>query len=295
MKSRIINAGYAILFLISVYGCSALQKAKESSNIEASHRHRVAQGMSAKKYVKHFHDFYPDYHNLQAKLKVKYEAGNKSYSLRGVIKYVKDSLMILSLYHSSGIPVAKMKLTRDSVFLHNLLNKEFYIRDFSYLDSTFNFSFSLNNVAGILFAEPFIYGDSTLEIKKFKAFKRYKDTSYYAFQSVKNRKIKKYYKKSKKGKNIPRRLIKMTTVQTFFVNRKTLLLSKSEIKDLLHNYSLSAEYLTFDNKLHGKPFVKTEVITVSDGKKTYKLKIKIYKVNEKDKLNLKFKMPVSKQ
>jgi hypothetical protein len=274
------------IFIIS--GCAVIKP--NNQNIE-TREHRHLKHLTPKKYLTYFNENYPNYKNLQLKFKLKFEDSGSTKSLKGVIKNRRDSIILIYLYHSTGIPIAKIKLTQDSVFLDDRLNKKFYADDYNFINSKFLINLTYDNVEALLFARPFIYGDTVFSDKKFKDFKRYKDSTYFVFRSTRNKKIKKFYKKTKKGKKIPDRLVPSLIVQSFYVDRNTIDLSRSVVQDLLNGYTFSAEYNDYGNVLDDKKFVKKIDITLNNKKNLYKFHLKYYRVIEKSNLKYNFKVP----
>ncbi len=252
---------------------------------------RHTKRITHKKFVKTFNSIYPDYHYLLAKAKIKFKENNTTHSLRGIFRVVKDSMMIISLYHSTGIPVAKLKLTKDTIYLIDELNHNFYKKTYKWISDKYALNLTYSNIEALLFARPFIYDDTVFSFKKFKDFKRKKDSADVIFYSVKNNKIKRYYKKNKKGKKISVRLRQSLIGQKFYVNANTYFLDRSIIEDFVNNYKLDVFYINYGNTLGNKPFVKKMKIILNNKNNSYNFDIKYYKVVKKDRLKLKFKIP----
>ena len=270
-------------------GCATLNL--HNGNISAEKKELRIKHLTPKKYISYFKENYPDYKNLQLKFKLKFEESGSTKSLKGIIKNRKDSIILISLYHSTGIPIAKIKLTKDSVFLDDRLNKKFYSSDYKLINSKYLLTLTYDNVEALLFSRPFIYGDTILDVKKFKDFKRYRDSTFFVFKSTRNKKIKKFYKKTRKGKKIPSRMVPSLIVQSFYIDRNTIDLSKSTVQDLINGYMLEADYVDYGNKLKDKKFVKKIDIILNNKKNVYKFHLKYYKLAEKQNMNLNFKIP----
>ncbi len=284
------------LWLIVVLGMQSCVSLRNESgtpiHINTELPHKRLKKITAKKFLTGFEQIYPSYKNLYVKFKMKYKQDGNTKSLKGIIQNVRDSVIVLSLYHVSGIPVAKMKLTRDSLFLDDRLNKKFYQADYGLLYEKYALNLNYQNIEALLFARPFIYGDSTVTEKKLKDFKRYKDSIDVIFQSAKNKVIRRFYKKTKKGKRLPHKLVASSVVQQIYVNRESLRLDKVSVKDLINAYELVVEYDDYSNRLNNKNFIKLMGITVknkSGGE--VKISLKYYKVKEKPGMHLKFTIP----
>ena len=288
-KKSFFNIFFVLSALLLFSGCSTLSLHK--GNDTAEKKEVRIKHLTPKKYIAYFKENYPDYENLQLKFKLKFEESGSSKSLKGVIKTKRDSIILISLYHSTGIPIAKIKLTKDSVFLDDRLNKKFYASDYKLINSKYLLTLTYDNIEALLFARPFIYGDSVLDVKKFKDFKRYKDSTFFVFRSTRNKKIKKFYKKTRKGKKIPSRMVPSLIVQSFYIDRNTIDLSKSTVQDLLNGYMLEAAYIDYGNKIKDKKFVKKIDIILNNKKNVYKFHLKYYKLSEKQDMNFNFKIP----
>jgi hypothetical protein len=127
--------------------------------------------------------------------------------------------------------------------------------------------------------------------KKLKDFKRYKDTADVVFQSAKNKMIKKFYKKTKKGKKLSHKLVASSTIQQMYVNRHTYFLDKMVVKDLINAYELIVLYNDYSNMLNNKNFIKLLGIIIKSKEGRVEMDIKYYKVKEKPSLKLKFSIP----
>ncbi len=285
-------AGLLFLVALGMQSCVSLRdEAGMQSKANTEQQHRRVKKITAKKFLAGFEQIYPSYKNLYVKFKMKYIQDGDSKSLKGIIQNVRDSIIILSLYHVSGVPVAKIKLTKDSLFLDDRLNKKFYKADYGLLYEKYALNLNYSNIEALLFARPFIYGDSVVTEKKLKDFKRYKDTADVVFQSAKNKVIKKFYKKTKKGKRLSHKLVASSTIQQIFVNRETLRLDRITVKDLINAYELIVEYNDYSNTLNNKNFIKLMGITVKNKSGEVKMNIKYYKVKEKPGMRLKFTIP----
>ena len=293
---KLNNAFFVLsfVFFLGFQSCVVTKmKFDNKSLIETEQKKGKFKKISIKKFFKLYKQNFPNYKNLYVKFKVKYQENDDSKSLKGIIKNVRDSVIIISLYHSSGIPIAKMKFTKDSIFLNDRLNKQFFQYDYNYILEKFSMNLTYQNIEAILFAEPFVYGDTVFNEKKIKDFKLYKDkdSSTLVFQSVKNKKIKKLYKKTKKGKKLSHKLISMSILQQIIVDPKEILIKKIIIKDLINKNELFVSYDDCSNLLDDKKFVKLLNVKINSKGEIFSFKVKYYKVKEKETMKLKFSIP----
>lgn len=145
-----------ILLIISVllFSCKTTKRIhkKEFSKLSA-----VFDSVSA---------HYLDYHTLYIKSSVKFKNDKKSLKLKTSIKILKDSLIIASLSPGLGIEAARIKFTKDSIFILDRLSSHFTKASYKYLLDSLNISVDYQDLQNILTNRLFIYPkDKTLDIK----------------------------------------------------------------------------------------------------------------------------------
>jgi hypothetical protein len=109
---------------------------------------------------------YLDYNTLYIKSSVKYKNEKKSLKLKTSIKILKDSMIIASLSPGLGIEAARIKFTKDSIFIMDRLSSHLTKASYQYLIDSLNISFDYHDIQNILTNELFIYPkDKTLDFK----------------------------------------------------------------------------------------------------------------------------------
>ena len=98
-----------------------------------------------------------DYKSLLVKFNLKYEFQNKSMALKGSAKIKKDSVIIISVIAMLGIEAAKLKFTKDSIFILDKFNGQLKKGSYKFLKKTFNINFNYNDLQNILTNSFFIY------------------------------------------------------------------------------------------------------------------------------------------
>ncbi|MCF6239779.1 MAG: DUF4292 domain-containing protein [Bacteroidales bacterium] len=109
---------------------------------------------------------YFDYRTLYIKSSVKYKKDKKSLKLKTSIKILKDSLIIASLSPGLGIEAARIKFTKDSVFIMDRLSSHLTKTAYKYLADSLNISVDYADIQNILTNRLFIYPkDKTMDLK----------------------------------------------------------------------------------------------------------------------------------
>jgi hypothetical protein len=95
-----------------------------------------------------------DFKYLSTKSKIEYTDGLDNFTANASIRIRKDSVIWVSVSPALGVEVLRCLITKDSVFIMNKLQKEYYL--FSYLDlkEKLNFDINYGLVESILFGNP---------------------------------------------------------------------------------------------------------------------------------------------
>jgi hypothetical protein len=205
---------------------------------------------------------YIDYKSFNAKIKVEYEdSKGKQPDISAVVRIMKDSAIWVSLSATIlNIEVYRMLITKDSVILMNIREKEVQYRSLDYLQEVTEIPFDYKTIQDMLIGNPIFLDTSVV-----------------------------YYKKADSK-------ILVSTVGTFFKNLLTLsadnnllLHSKLDDVDVNRNRTADITYDDFDNKA-GVDFSTYREITVSEKNKLdIRLNYKQYEFNKE--LSVSFKVP----
>jgi len=203
---------------------------------------------------------YIDYKTFNAKIKVDYEdSKGKKPDIIAVVRIVKDSAIWVSLSASIlNIEIYRMLITKDSVILMNIRDKEVQYRSLDYLQEVTEIPFDFKTIQDLLIGNP-IYFDSTIM----------------SFKKLDSK-------------------ILISTKGQFFKNLVTLnasdnLLVHSKLDDVDVNRNRTADitYADFESK-NGPQFSTYREITVSEKNKLdIRLKYKQYEFNKELSVSLK--------
>jgi hypothetical protein len=203
---------------------------------------------------------YIDYKTFNAKIKVDYEdSKGKKPDIIAVVRIIKDSAIWVSLSASIlNIEVYRMLITKDSVILMNVRDKEVQYRSLDYLQEVTEIPFDFTTIQNLLIGNP-IYLDSTI-------------MSY--------RKIDAKILISTKGQFF-KNLITLNADNNILVH------SKLDDVDVNRNRTADITYDDFENK-NGPEFSTYREITVSEKNRLdIRLKYKQYEFNKELSVSLK--------
>ncbi|WP_187261145.1 DUF4292 domain-containing protein [Pontibacter beigongshangensis] len=91
-----------------------------------------------------------DFTYLSARSQIKIEDKNGSQSSGMSLRMKKDSVIWVSVVPGLGIEAARLKVTRDSVFLINRIHKEYLATDFAFLSNRFKVDITFDVLQAIL-------------------------------------------------------------------------------------------------------------------------------------------------
>jgi len=281
-KNKIFGFVGVVVLTITLTACSI-----NRSTTVAQRPHKVRR-ISDRRLIQETRNQYFPYHYLQLKFSAKYRQGTAKYSLKGFLRTTRDSIIWLSLYHKTGIPVARMAFTKDSVTFLNQLEKQYVQYAYTTLQEKYGYSLNYSIIQGFLFDEFFLYGDKELSTRNLrKAMKLYVDSNTYVFQSMRERKLKHYAKRNKKNK--------FFILQLFKINPETKKIVSAQLTDTKQNFHITIEYNNFEKK-DSVMFPMKQHIVATTKTDTIDLELKLKKIKIKQApLNYTIKKPKSKE
>ena len=151
--------------------------------------------LGAKKIYKHVVRNYVDFDIISLKSNMKLGIKGKSFNLKANIRIKRDSIIWINLSHSTGIPVARLMLTNDSIHVLDRIKKVYYRGDYKSLRDDFKINFSFNTIQGILTNELIAFTNKRKPNKIFEDYRSRIDSNMYVIQNFNDRIIKKQKKK----------------------------------------------------------------------------------------------------
>ncbi len=237
------------------------------------------------------------YQNLSIKFKLNAEFSQENHELEGILRIKKDSLMWISLTAPLGIEVARIVLSKDSVFFLNKLKREYLIKPYTFFEHLLNIELSYNDIQSIFTNQIFLFSETDEErnlamnpysserdmIKK--TFFRDKDSVNYVLKTHRKHKIKRIMKKPPKDEN-------NIIVENIKIMPNLFKIQSVEIFDYIDNRYLLINYSDFD-LINQTPFPTTIDFRVKDSTLTFFLKLRYNKITLNQPFNYSFSIPDS--
>jgi len=146
---------YLLTFLSLIFSCKSTSRISKKQMSELA---AVYDSIS---------NNYLDYKTLYIKSSLKYKNEKKSMKLKTSIKILKDSLIIVSLSPGLGIEAARIKFTKDSIYIMDRLSSHLTKASYKYLLDSMNVSVDFADIQAILTNELFVYPkDKSTEVKE---------------------------------------------------------------------------------------------------------------------------------
>lgn len=120
-RIRIILIFSVLTLLFVGTGCSSKKKMTKTTLRE----------FTASRLIKEVQENEFDFDNFQAKMNLKIETTDKSFSTKGQLRMQKDSIIWTSISAPLGVEVLRMMVTPDSVFMLNRNDKTYLIENIS--------------------------------------------------------------------------------------------------------------------------------------------------------------------
>lgn len=120
-RNRIILIFSVLTLLFIGTGCSSKKKMTKATLREFTASHLIKEVQE--------NEF--DFDSFQAKMNLKIETADKSFSTKGQLRMQKDSIIWTSISAPLGVEVLRMMVTPDSVFMLNRNDKTYLIENIS--------------------------------------------------------------------------------------------------------------------------------------------------------------------
>ncbi|TAF76667.1 MAG: DUF4292 domain-containing protein [Bacteroidetes bacterium] len=92
-----------------------------------------------------------DFSYLNCKSKIEFSDGVDNFNANANIRVRKDSIIWISITATLGIEALRCLITKDSVYIINKLQKEYYCYSYQSLKKRFNFNFDYNFLQSVIF------------------------------------------------------------------------------------------------------------------------------------------------
>jgi hypothetical protein len=166
---------------------------------------------------------------FSAKFSIDYIYDKKLTEFKGQIRIRKDSIIWLSFSPALGIEMARLKITNDSVFFMNRINKTYLKGDYKFINDYLQTNIDFDILQSFIIGNDFQFYEKT----KFRAFI---DNQEYRLSTMERHKLKKFVKQDETLKAF---------IQNIWLNPDTYKITRVNIKEFNNDKKLDARYDNF--------------------------------------------------
>jgi hypothetical protein len=213
----------------------------------------------------------PVYKNLEIKFSVQYTGDKNSLDLKGTIKTVYDSVILITVSPGLGIEGARLMCNKDSLFILDRINKTYRASDYNYIRENWKVDVNFNSLQSILTGKLSVYPDvSNIRNEFITKFILMNDTNG----------LKAYRKNPDNIENLLK------------IDQSLYKVSQYNVSDGDMQRNLSIKY-SFEKLNNGFSFPKNIVITSSAVGKMLQLDIEYTKIQINNNPTISFSVPSS--
>lgn len=167
---------------------------------------------------------------FSAKFSIDYIFDKKLTEFKGQIRIKRDSMIWISFSPALGIEMARLKITEDSVFYMNRINKTYLVGDYAFISDFLQTEIDFDILQSLIIGNDFQFYDKS----KFRASV---DGHEYKLSTTERRKLKKHVKH---GENEGRAFF-----QNIWLNPENFKISRVTLKEITEDKKLDAYYSDF--------------------------------------------------
>lgn len=167
---------------------------------------------------------------FSAKFTIDYIYDKKLTEFNGQIRIRKDSIIWLSFSPALGIEMARLKITADSVFFMNRINKTYLKGDYTFISDFLQTNIDFDMLQAFIIGNDFQF----YEKSKFRASV---DNAEYKLSTSERRKLKKFVKQDETDAK--------AFYQNIWLNPETFKITRVTIKEIQDDKKLDAYYSHF--------------------------------------------------
>ena len=273
MVSVIKNIKFNIGFLLILFSLSAFTQEEDSllfiRNFE-------------RKLTKRVINEYVDYHSISLKMDVKIQNKDKTYKLNILYRAIKDSVIWINVNHNSGIPVARLLITPDSVKMLNRRENQYSELSTKEIVKKFNYEIDFYMLQSVITAQLINLDPGKKILKTYKKYRVYNiEDSLFLMQNFKKKKVDRLIKKDK---------IDEYYIHEVLIDKKYRIRSTS-IKNNVCRQKIELDYLKYNSE---NSFVKEIQFRLMNKDKETDIDISIKKVKI-DPSSIKFPYKIPKK
>lgn len=167
---------------------------------------------------------------FSAKFSIEYIYDKKLTDFKGQIRMRKDSIIWLSFSPALGIEMARLKITSDSVFFMNRINKTYLKGDYGFISDFLQTNIDFDMLQSFIIGNDFQF----YEKSKFRASV---DNAEYKLSTSERHKLKKFVKRDETDAK--------AFYQNIWLNPETFKITRVTVKEITDDKKLDAYYSHF--------------------------------------------------
>ena len=243
-----------------------------------------------------------EFESINAKLQVDVDAPNQKGSFKINLRTKSDSVIWMSITPALGIEAARLLIQPDTLKYIDKLKKEFFVGDYSLLDSVFRYETKFSFMENLLVGNPVEllpqekYSASVeglnyvLQTKVKRKIKKaldidkkdmVEDTLYTDLDVVKERKFEKAVDKLSEDDLI---------IKRYYVRADNFRIARTIIDDVLYKRTIVIKYSNFE-EVDGTPFPMKLSITATTPKETTRFELEYSRIRTNETQGYPFKIP----
>lgn len=264
----------ALVSILSLASCKSKKQLLKTPELTDSLAGRCRLDFkSAKTLTNHLKEtaFNYDWIYAKANVEAKVDSEENSFDIRVRVK--KDSAILITIQALSLVDVAKVLITRDSVFMRIDIRKQYFKGDFNYINELLNADLDFDVVQALLFGNYAEFDEDEAKLKPVTD----RQNCRYLLSTERKRKLRKIAHGQKELRK---------SLQTMTLNPETYKILKNEFIDVETNRMFTAHYDKFSTKdsVYAPHLVNIDIVA----EKKVSLKIDYVRIekNQPQKLSL---------
>lgn len=291
-RSKALPVAIFIAILLSAPGCKTKRATQKSPLINLSES-TILEQLEASE----FH-----YDQLSAKIAVSIESEKYIGQFKINLRMAEDSLIWMSIVPALGIEAARALVSGDSLKFLDKLKNEFYVGEFSFLDTLIHYTTEFTFLENLLVGNP-------IEISPDEKYIPVTDELYYVLQTKNPRKLRKALDLPKKARTPDTTMTEVVKERKFFraldkfegedlvikryyIRALDFRVARTIIEDLEFHRTIIVDHSNFED-VGGKKFPMETVLQVQTPDQNATFRLRFTRVRTETNQSYPFKIPNS--
>jgi len=292
MNKMIKSLVLSLFIIVALSGCKTKRVTQKSPLVNVSSNFILDQVIQS--------EF--EFKTINAKLHVDVDAPNQKNSFKINMRSKSDSLIWMSITPALGIEAARLLIQPDTLKYIDKLKKEYFIGDYSLLDTVFRYETQFSFMENLLIGNP-------VELLPQEKYSASVEGLNYVLQTKVKRKIKKALDLNKKDmvedslytemdvvkeRKFEKAVDKLSEedliIKRYYVRASDFRISSTIIDDVLYKRTIVIDYNEFED-VDGIPFPMKVSITATTPEETTRFDIEYSRIRTNENQGYPFKIP----